>query len=43
MSPLCVGVSRVMTTTTVGDGDSDCETGEVGEIWVRTPQNMLGY
>ena len=27
----------------VGDDGGDCETGEVGEIWVRTPQNMLGY
>ncbi len=27
----------------VGDGGEDVEVGEVGEIWVRTPQNMLGY
>jgi long-chain acyl-CoA synthetase len=27
----------------VGDGGDDVEVGEVGEIWVRTPQNMLGY
>ena len=25
------------------DNNRDCETGEVGEIWCRTPQNMLGY
>ncbi len=27
----------------VGDDGGDCETGQVGEIWIRTPQNMLGY
>ncbi len=25
------------------DGVTDCETGEVGEIWIRSQQNMLGY
>jgi long-chain acyl-CoA synthetase len=25
------------------DNNRDCETGEVGEIWIRTAQNMLGY
>jgi long-chain acyl-CoA synthetase len=25
------------------DGVADCEVGEVGEIWIRSPQNMLGY
>ena len=25
------------------DNNRDCETGEVGEIWIRTGQNMLGY
>jgi long-chain acyl-CoA synthetase len=25
------------------DGESDCEVGEVGEIWIRSPQNMVGY
>jgi long-chain acyl-CoA synthetase len=27
----------------VGDGDAECETGEVGEIWIRSPQVMTGY
>jgi long-chain acyl-CoA synthetase len=27
----------------VGDGDADCAVGEVGEIWIRSPQVMLGY
>jgi long-chain acyl-CoA synthetase len=25
------------------DGASDCEPGEVGEIWIRSPQNTIGY
>ena len=25
------------------DGETDADTGEVGEIWIRTPQNMVGY
>jgi long-chain acyl-CoA synthetase len=25
------------------DGESDCAVGEVGEIWIRSPQNMIGY
>lgn len=25
------------------DGDVDCAPGEVGELWTRSPQNMLGY
>ncbi len=25
------------------DGVTDCPTGEVGEIWIRSKQNMLGY
>jgi long-chain acyl-CoA synthetase len=25
------------------DGKADCATGEVGEIWIRSQQNMLGY
>ncbi len=25
------------------DDGSDADTGEVGEIWIRTPQNMVGY
>jgi long-chain acyl-CoA synthetase len=27
----------------VGDGDQDCEVGEVGEIWIRSGQVMKGY
>ena len=27
----------------VGDGDLDCVVGEVGEIWIRSPQVMIGY
>jgi len=27
----------------VGDDGADCETGAVGEIWVRSPQVMKGY
>jgi long-chain acyl-CoA synthetase len=25
------------------DGETECEVGEVGEIWIRSPQNMVGY
>lgn len=25
------------------DTNTDCEVGEVGEIWIRTKQNMVGY
>ncbi len=25
------------------DGESECAVGEVGEIWIRSQQNMLGY
>jgi long-chain acyl-CoA synthetase len=25
------------------DGESDAAQGEVGEIWIRSPQNMVGY
>ncbi len=27
----------------VGDDDHDCDVGEVGEIWIRSPQVMIGY
>ena len=27
----------------VGDGDAECATGEIGEIWIRSPQVMSGY
>jgi long-chain acyl-CoA synthetase len=27
----------------VGDDDRECEIGEVGEIWIRSPQVMIGY
>ena len=27
----------------VGDDERECEVGEVGEIWIRSPQVMIGY
>jgi long-chain acyl-CoA synthetase len=35
---------RIVDTDTVADGNGrDCAVGEVGEIWIRSPQVMLGY
>jgi len=34
---------RIVDTDSEADDPRTCETGEVGEIWIRSPQVMLGY